>query len=361
MFDIVRKSHMQASAITAPGYFDELRERIQRNTQSVIDYYRQESLSVESDHLLVQLLQAMRIEVNEHPFDLIERIDNNKDALARRYGINTPQRSAGLWTGGSLYGPNTYEGWVEADFLYDLTAFENNWPYVKPIRILRQPTSNPMPPALDSQREGPSGFAVIAIDLVALALQYRYWRSQVERRYEIARPTPNQFVLSYPLANSLSDHVDWAIFERLRRRINTNPLDELYEDWPFRMESVYNLLKRYIDDRFDHILTRRQEFEEILGSVKLIYREDAFELTRALPGARTHQIEWLHWFYQAPALNLLFKAQHEQGGDRSTHHRREIHEKYEHLWQNRQLESLVGPGFILDFENDIRQNVGVYL
>ena len=65
------------SAVTKVSGWSNLQAGLQRNLNTVMQYYRTHPMAVESDHLLVRLLQSIDIPLSQNP----ERYQDNVQAM----------------------------------------------------------------------------------------------------------------------------------------------------------------------------------------------------------------------------------------------------------------------------------------
>lgn len=361
MIELFRKNEIPQGSRRIPGYFDELSNRLRSSVSSTIGYLQQYGLSVETDHHLARILDSLSVDLSQPLLEVVSRAQSHRQSIAHAHSINTPTRASSHFTEGKLFGESTREIWFDVDTDIDYLSFDQYWQYARPIRIFYHGSSNPIAPILDRRRQGIGGDAVIGIDIVLLAAQYHQWvQDQVKQQREFQQ-TPYQFLISYPIANALTEYADRAIFERIRKRFHQIDTEDIEHEWPFHIKTPQRMIDRYIDDKVDELYNRRINFEQTLASLAMVFSADAFELTRAPSGLRTQQIEWVHWYYQLPVLDLILASEFEKGANRSREHINDIKRRLRSLRSNKQLAFQMGPDLHFDFEQKVRNMVEIYL
>lgn len=361
MLELFRRPASSTQGTTQPGYFEELRQRLQENVERVTVYLRQQTHSVASNHVLVRILSSLPIDLDESLFYNIDRVKKVADRVAKAHEINTAQQSSGIWERGVFYGESTHETWVAIEQNIDYIDASEQWQQLRPIQILRHPNTTLSIPRIDEpDRNRYQGHAIIAIDLVALAIQFYMWHHR-QRIDDDAWKTPRHFLLAYPLANALPYHIDWAIMNRLQQFADGYFVGETENDWPFQLQQFDRLMDRYLRERIDDLYRRNSYYETMLQQIGLAFHDNAYTLTRAPQGPRTQQIEWVYWWAEIPPLHMLLQIDYDRGGSRNRRIHREIEERVRAFMDQQAMEMHIGPRFYYDVRESMQQQIQDYL
>ena len=278
-----------------------------RNLELVTAYYRARPFSVKSNHFLVKLLNSLGV---THTADT-QRFFDIVDTKALHLGMSL-KMSSSIYRGqvfdGVFYGPGTKEILIAVNSYANPYTVERNWKDYNAIRVLDHPRSDlelTLPNGKDASYE--TGLAVLAIDIAALAVQFRAFAKE---QYAYSLQTGNnphtvaQFVHMYVLPNMLKEHLNVALMNRAINRVIGAPMGESPKKHPFMLIDY----SKYVDDSYKTWTKFAQERDASAHSVLKSFEavELTFEEVCRLPDqAPTRQITWVESLARLKVINWL--------------------------------------------------------
>lgn len=248
-----------------PGQLTLLRNNAEQNLRNIKHHYRSSVRAVESNHILIQILQHLptRSDLNDEQY---YRFCHTASKLTHRaLNLNTETVLSGKSNESFFYGKGITEFYIveEIDIPYRFDA-KSYWRDLTPVRVLSHPLTGLSFNARDGRDASKyKGEAYLAIDIGLLAVQYRHWEwfnNDTETQHHPV--SINQFVYQYPLVNMISSDTDFCFFNRLRLALgyikenddkahhglailDLRPLaDKCWEQWIPRAKSA---TRRWID------------------------------------------------------------------------------------------------------------------
>lgn len=212
-----------------PGQLTLLRNNADINLKNIKQHYRNSIRAVESDHILIQILQHLpsRVDMNDEQY---YRFCHSASKLTHRaLNFNTETVLSGKASKPWFYGQGMTEFYIveEKDLPYRFDA-KNYWQELIPVRPISHNLTGLSFNARDGQHFSHyKGNAFLSIDIGLLAVQYRHW-SQFNVGTE-ANPHPvsiNQFVYQYPLVNMIEEDMNFCFFNRLRLSTGYIPVND---------------------------------------------------------------------------------------------------------------------------------------
>ena len=228
--------------ITA-GWFHETSARIAEDVNHVIDYYRNGSYYVKTDHLLARLINAMHVPLT-YEIDQYYEVASARALHAANAVQLTTSIAQGKWFEGIFYYgcKELIIGYCGQDDPVELTK---DWRNLEPVRVLEHPVSN-MSYLLPDGRQNNSetGLAVIGINLPELMVMYRGFA--LEQRIKMLEGRSSQgvpqFIARFILPNMLKSQTDLAIVNRLVNYANGRPMGEALKKLPFHISDYTHWL-----------------------------------------------------------------------------------------------------------------------
>jgi len=285
---------------------------LRRNLVAILEYYQNTSVSVASDHLLVQLLQSIAI-----PHSLsIERYYANIAPLALTLAFPfhlTSPISTGRPFNGVFYGKGNREVIIAVDEYFDPVIADKNWRALTPVKVLRHPFTDlrlNIPDGTVKSQE--QGIVVITINIPMLAVQYRAFRREEMLRVESgvvdAERNIMQFVMMYPLSNLLMTHLDQALFNRFNHLFQDLPVHTGRSYHPFHLTDY----SRRVTDIHKKLLgimeNSNYNFGATLAFIPGAVQND-MERAMLLPDiVPTRQVLWSLVLARLPALLFLISS-----------------------------------------------------
>lgn len=362
MYDFFTEGAMRnRGAATAP-YFLYVREGMVTEIAKVIGYYRERSLVVRNDHLLVRLLKHLNVSMNR---DLRNYADTASDRLAsvsRVMQITSAVNVGKVIQPGEFYGDNP-EIIIADDTEFDYEEAMKDWKNLEPIKVHRHPFTDMSVavPAGEYKGSNEKGLIVLSVHFAKLAIQYRGWYMSERSQADGSTESMAQFVRRYPVTNLVRSHMDVALFNRLAALKKGalvapyNRVNPVYQiDYSSRIDAA---LQKYIDN----VLGTQRTFEEYLLNLPSFRGEsmlETFALPRVVP---TRQVEWALVLARLPLIFFLLSV----GGDKQhPANRQYLNRIKETLWairNDRGIANIVPPGIFREFKVQSEAYINPYL
>lgn len=283
------------------------KEGLRHNLKKVVEFYQSHSMAVESDHFLVRLLQS----VTTPKMLKLDRYYAIVDALSLNLGMAlkmTSSISKGHVFKGVFYAGST-EVLIADNAEFDLEAAARDWQHVQAIRVLRHPRSDLGLNLPDGKKTGTEeGFAIIAINIPMLAVQYRAFRLR-EDAYALSTGEPGrtiqQFVHMYVLPNMLYSHLDYVMFNRIYNLESGRPLGESIKPHPFYITDFAQKLNAVHGTIITNLKAVGQDFTGVLRSVPAVTKESLDDALSIPEMAPTRQVVWALALSRFPAIDLM--------------------------------------------------------
>ena len=348
--------------VSVPASFKMTKRRLRKNLIDVIKHNREQSYAVRSNHLLVRLLNAMNLDINLPLFEYRRLAEMRADRAAHSLRMTTAKHRGDVREEPTFYGKDTHEVVIAVSEDINVLDVEDTWRGLTPVRVLAHPHSDLELMMLDGRRSGKRDeFAVIQIDPVALAMQYRQWvHDQFDRGYAIIR-TPMQFVYQYPLTNALASHYDLAIQNRLIAHFLGHEVDDEKASWPFYLRDMDKEVDEYLFDRLRYLNRRSATYTNILKSVPVAVADDLLQLTELPKVPATRQITWALTLARAPIVRFLVQLDYTVGGQRNQHLINRIERSLREMRYDREMMVALPPGTYEDVVDWFKREIGAYL
>lgn len=291
------------------GNWTYVKSQLADNLRRVMTYFQTSPMAVNSDHFLIRLLQSLTV-----PKTLsTERYYSNIDGL---FSLNlsmalkmTSSLNRGRLFEGVFYGPGTQEILIAHTEPFDAEDATQNWREVRAIRVLRHPRSDLGLQLPNGRANGyETGFAVIAINVPLLAMQYRaFWLEQqyYAERFNDSPMSINQFVHMYALPSMLPSHLDYVLFNRLHNLVTYTPMGASKGRHPFALNSIEKTLNQVQLTLIDQLSKIKRGFSNLLYNVPAVTDETMREVMRLPEMATTQQVEWALDLARFPAVDFF--------------------------------------------------------
>ncbi len=324
MYSLFNSMPETLSAVMKVPAWDQLHDGLKRNLNTVIRYYRDHSMAVESDHFLVRLLQSIAIPMSQNT----ERYVDNVQSVALNLSMALKMTSS-IYRGqifkGTFYGPGCDEILIADNDYFDADLASKNWQNQVPVYILRHPITDlglKLPDGRDNTTD--FGLVVVVINIPLLAIMYRGFRQAEAYREEALQENQRslmQFVHMYVLPNMMASHLDHVLFNRLHAHSVGSPIGEARRphsfplvDWSHKLDAAQDLMLEIVENH-------KRDFRSIMHEIPLITKANLGELMRLPDLAPTQQVVWGLSISRLPALDFLFRVS-QNGG--STRNRQEV-------------------------------------
>jgi hypothetical protein len=290
--------------VVIPPSWSVTRQGLMRNLMSVMQYNKDRSLMTKSSHLLVRLINTIRVNYQSP----IERFCEHVEAQA--INVSTHFRLINELSSTSnpentFYGEGVKELILTHSQAFDIYDAYTNWELQAPVKVVLHPKTDMgihVPTGVAYSDE--EGLAVIAINIPLLMVMYRgYIHQQLAKLKEGQQPKPTAcFVRSYVLTNMLPSHLDLAIFNRLMALATDRPIKP-----PIRTHAtpLANWDKQ-VDQALLEIANRLQNvtmsLNDMLCNIPTVVSINASEIMTLPTAAPTRQYSWVEIVARLPVL-----------------------------------------------------------
>ena len=346
------------SAVTKVSGWSNLQAGLQRNLNTVMQYYRTHPMAVESDHLLVRLLQSIDIPLSQNP----ERYQDNVQAMSLNLSMALKMTSS-IYRGqifpGTFYGPECPEILIADNDDFDVDVATKNWVEQVPVRVLRHPITDlglKLPNGRDNSTD--SGIAVLVINIALLACMYRAFRlAEVERCAEFQEGEQRsimQFIHMFVLPNIMPSHLDHVLFNRLHHLAMGAPIGEARRahsfpliDWTQKLDHVDDLLLEVLEKT-------GKDFRGIMREIPCVSVSNVDALMRVPDMAPTQQVVWSLSIARLPILDFLMRV---SKGGASNRNRQEVNYVLHQIrsYRRNSMMKVLPPDVMADVQFDISQ------
>ncbi len=337
-----------------------LKPVLERNLETVTEYYRRSPFAVKSQHFLVRLLHAITTPKSQELLRYYDNVDASCLNIAQTLGMTSAISKGHLWNG-VFYGKGNVEILIADNAPFDPIKANDNWETLEPIKVLRHPRSDlnlNIPNGFNSGIE--NGVCVILINIPMLAIQYRAWRRGENQKSYMTMTNERsimQFLHMYPLTNMIHSHLDYALFNRINNLANGYPMGEATLKHPFYLIDYSKELNLFHEKTLESLRDTSKGFYDTLRTVPAISSDSMVDVMRLPDIAGTRQVVWALVLARLPALLFLFgmAKQHpsvKNGMEVNTVRRRLLQLRTENL-----MKSVLGklPSLYMDVEMDLKK------
>lgn len=286
-----------------------LKPNLQRNVDTVVDYYRRSPFAVKSQHFLVRLLHAITVPKSQEITRYYDNVQGCALGVAQTLGM-TSAISKGHLFDGVFYGTGNKEILIATDIEFDPVEADENWKNLAPIRVLRHPRSDlnfNIPNGINSGIE--DGIVVVSINIPLLAIQYRGFRLEEYKKSlsgENSQKSMIQFLHMYPLTNMVPSHADYCLFNRVVKLYENRPLGCSKVKHPFYLIDYHKELNKFQRMTLENLLKSSKGFYDTLRSIPAISETNMVDVLKLPAIAKTRQVTWALTISRLPALDFLF-------------------------------------------------------
>lgn len=293
------------SGVQKFSFWENERAGLKRNIARIKDYYRYNPTIVPSQHFLVRLLQSIAV---PHSINT-ERYYDNVSLIAPRLSSVLGMTSS--INRGKLFKNTFYKGSNEVllsitERLIDVESANKRWKELAPVKVLMHPVSTVNLSLPDGRQDlEETGMVVVSIDVPLLALQYRAFCIEQQYLNNGAQLTIMQFIRMYVIPNMLESHLDYAIFNRIRKLHLKEPIPNF--------EQTHSIILIDYSNQIDGVLTRVisllknqvNSFSKILLTLPAITENDQSYLNEFPNTAVTRQVSWALVLTKIPVMGFL--------------------------------------------------------
>lgn len=255
-----------------PGTMNLLRNNATSNLVRTKYWYRKSVHIVESDHILVQVLQHISAEYRGNDEDFYYNVNMQADKIIRSLGLNNEVQRSGALKKNSFFPKSIREFIICIKRKYpsnmDVTDI---WMDLEPIKVISHPfTDLTMQTRTVGEFSTGSSGAFLELDIGLLALQYVKWKANIVAYSEV-KPLVTQFVYQYPLVNMMSSDVDVCFFNRLVAKWEHKPMVSQPKRIGLAAIDLNSTADQVISDLVGKLASATRDFVSLPGQIPLIF------------------------------------------------------------------------------------------
>lgn len=318
MYRLFTKTHTQNRGTVNPSSHRTTLMRINRNINVVTKHIRETRHVVDNEHLLVKIIKSLAVNPLDDVYDYYRKVRSRYIDVARVHGISS-SAVRGADSLNVFYGSGVREILFTVSENIDLLSLDKEWMNLEPIKVLRHASTGFSFEALDGKGfVSDVGVAVIQIDIVKLAMQFRQWYlMQTEKDVEYMESV-RHFLWQYPLCNAIPSHCDIALLNRMNVLFDGGRGERFKNVWPVTVIDVTKDVDGYLLDRVVMVTRAPMLFDQIMENVLAISKPSMLEVLQLPVMSYTRPITWALVAARIPALHLLLKIDRETGSIRNT-------------------------------------------
>lgn len=309
MYTFFNKATRILQGVKYPAEWNYVKDGLRKNIATVVNYYRNTSIAVPSDHFLVKLLQSIAVSQTLP----LERYYENVDALAMNLSMALKMTSSiygGKIFDGVFYGPGSDEVLIANDDLFDPKEIDRDWKNAAPVKVLMHPKTDlymNVPNGKNTSNQ--TGLSVFSINIPMLAVMYRAFRNSeiaFTQGQEESQRSLMQFVHMYVLPNIIFSQTDVAIFNRIHHLQRGIPFGVARKNHPFYLTDYDSRVTRVQIEVLGLLTKGQYNFGTMLRMIPAVVK-DNMEQVMLLPSmAPTRQVMWALTCARLPVLDFLF-------------------------------------------------------
>tara|TARA_B100000929_G_scaffold283907_1_gene265510 strand:- start:268 stop:1284 length:1017 start_codon:yes stop_codon:yes gene_type:complete len=332
------------------------------NLSRVKNHYRRANHATKSDHLLVRILQTLPSGKDMDLLSYRDMIEDYQNELIRHFDLSSPVNVGKSFYPGVFMGEDSEEILVAVNRPFSIGEISTNWQNVSPVQFLRHPKTNlNLELPIGQPTPGETGPSVILIDIPLLACQYRLWRQRELRINPEYPKTPMQFVINFPLTNSLDSLIDVAYFNQLRALFFGEPLEDVRVLHPFYLNNYFEKTKDGNIELIHSYLDRRMSFGEMLESIDAIGKPNLRKVIEIPSMAFTRQVKWALTVARLPLISMLVLWEERAGGSFNRKELNRVKRSLRQLRSDRALDSLGTQALADQTKIDIERDIAAYV
>lgn len=291
---------------------DYVRRRYLSELERIKTYYRfQRVRSVENQHFLCRLINMVIPSIDLDDYEYLAELDANVDFIARQFKI-VSNISHGDVIRNMFYKSNSTELLLSVRNDLDMFTFPKIWREFASIRpIYTEELSIDFAIPFGDKDLKYESLSVYEIDIVAMALQYKYWakeQNQINRGIAVGT-----FVAMVVLPNMLDNMLDLTIFNRLIALSYNIPLPPLKYDHPFHVLDMEDDIDAILIDILKTIEGKGYFLKQLVDTIPSIANPTMSKALFINKNIFTRQSQWALWVSRIHYINVLLRLLGKEG------------------------------------------------
>ena len=265
---------------------------------TLTQYWERSSFRLPNQHLLIQLLRTLDYSVDTPLTKVLENLDARWFNVARAFQI-TSAVNYGKPHKGVFYSSNDNKvtEYVIALTLWDIDPFDplNSWANVSPFKVLRHPANDFrwLLPAGHGQ-EHLKDYAVVAIDIRLLAMQYNLFKKeQIRLHQDKAVISSGAFLTNVALPKMYPSHIDEVMWNQCMAFANLVSYKTPKQWLPISIPDITNHVKPMVKTAVGRIEDSRRHYVQSLTALPTLFAENAMQALVLPEIPRTRQSNWI--------------------------------------------------------------------
>lgn len=312
----IRKQEAAAQLIGARWH--ELKKQLNFNLMTVLKYYHKANRYLANDNIINKLLIANPVDVSLDLKTFTNAAEASTLKLARLVGMHTHQQM-GYMHYGQFYSKDITELIFGYSDVVDPFELDKQWMDLAPIQVLYHPRTDLSLYPLDGSRvSAEDGYAVIAINIPMLLIQWRAYVAHCKKYRTEPLISRTEFIVRYPITNMLKSHFDLTILNRMYHRLHKIVTSESSKKHPFPITDWSTRLNNFQDEHIRLIQERSYSFNSVMSNIPLISFADMQECMKLPFIVPSRQILWLLVLSRVKYLRLVLELSSNRSLERDT-------------------------------------------
>lgn len=307
MYSLFRRTNAPRNIGTLfPPEHNYLKRMFEDALGDIMEYYHRYPKRVDSEHLFCRILTLLprRWDLDDRRY--LQYIDDASEPISRNFNFVSPTYKGRVYESGVTLGKLTDEVVIDHhDGIPTDLDIQGAWRYWQPYRFLthtRYDLHIPVP----NNRDNIKGGGVGVIDIPLMALQYRRWLTFQKHKVADQKEAVFRFIGGFVLPNTARSYLDIAVFNRLTRIANNQPLNRYPSPHPFYLTDHSSRIDNYCKKIIENNDKRRVDIETFMSTTPMIVEDSLFGLMQRLPKQPvTHNNEWAIIAARLPYLRYI--------------------------------------------------------
>lgn len=313
MLELFTKEDPIRSNKTLTGSFNYLRMSYYRELMRIETFYQTRVYAVKNTHILVRLLNTLTVSMTYDYDKYVSLIQDKTPYLNKNFDI-TDHSNEGEVHKGIFYGPDTYEILIGLDNWFDVDQARINWKQLESVRVINHPRSD-LGLLLPNGKKSSSdfGLAVIGIHLPMLALQWRCFTEEQNRRTDGSKLGLIHFIHMYVLPNMLRTQTSLITLNRINKLLYSAPMGFCYYKHPFAIIDYSNKIDYILKEQIEYIKNKRLDFISILRLLPSLVNNTLYDSLLMNRFPETIQGSWAYYMSRLNVYKLLVDLMGDDG------------------------------------------------
>lgn len=297
MYSLLAKQPFRGTHISSR--FIQAKFKFQESISQVQDYYNNNAMFLNNNHLLVRLVSGLFFDMEGSVETTYKVIDSRKDRICSGLGITTDVNHGKLFDK-TFYTDNCAIVSCSFSNIFHLP----HWKHIRAVRVLTHPHVSlrlNLPHVLKSVDK--DDYSVVGIDVPLLAIQFQQWLLIEQQKPLIEREGVAHFVHRWVLPGMLNEQVDIAIRNRMCQKFMGVEREEPKYKIPFYVQHYDNEIDNALDDIVEYINTADRTLYEVMNIIPMVSNDTYYDsIPKELDGIGVYSywirlLTYIDWFY----------------------------------------------------------------